>query len=105
MPRDVEWIEPLETYHPGSRAHTGRRLLNRRHPALQIDDKLMRLVGAAGGFAHDDNVAPNVGKAARVERKHARPPRQAHQRRSQVVRRSCADLAEGLSNDERWLAA
>src|SRR2546427_3034624 len=103
MPRDVEWIEPLETHHPGSRTHTSRRSLNRRHPALQIDDKLMRLVGAAGGFAHDDDVAPNVGEGARVERKHARRPRQAHKRRSQVVRRSRADLAEVLSNDEIWL--
>src|SRR5579859_505312 len=100
MPAHVIRLQPLQERNARPLFPGRHSLLQRSEPLANLLQQQCRSASSTGLLPHPQNVAPHVAKVLRIQAQHLGPQGKARQRRSQIVRRSRAYVAQILRNDQ-----
>src|SRR5712671_636048 len=100
MSADVKWLQPFKKGDTGALRAVPNNSLERSKPLADSFQQRLGGPSTPGLFADPQNIAPYIAKVLRIEAQHLWALGEAHQRRSQIIRRGGTYVTQILRDDQ-----
>src|SRR5579859_190337 len=100
MAGHIKRLKPFENSHSRPVLDAFQLTFEFPEPRSNFLEQRFRLMAAKCSFTNPQDIAPDISQILSIQTKHFRPPRKTRQCPGKVVRRSRADLAQILRDDQ-----